>query len=40
MKSEVEPAAIQQLIDLAESPLPVGYVAAMPDVHVGKGVTV
>ncbi len=39
-RSEVESEAIQQLVALAESPLPVGYVAAMPDVHVGKGVTV
>ena len=39
-RSEVEPEALQQLISLAESPLPVGYVSAMPDVHVGKGVTV
>ncbi|EIE20289.1 UPF0027-domain-containing protein [Coccomyxa subellipsoidea C-169] len=39
-RSEVESEAIQQLIALAESPLPVGYVAAMPDVHVGKGVTI
>lgn len=39
-RSEVETDAIQQLVALAESPLPVGYVAAMPDVHVGKGVTV
>lgn len=39
-RSEVEADAIKQLLALAESPLPVGYVAAMPDVHVGKGVTV
>jgi RNA-splicing ligase RtcB len=36
----VEAEALKQLINLAESPLPVGYVSAMPDVHVGKGVTV
>ncbi|KAK9903997.1 hypothetical protein WJX75_002148 [Coccomyxa subellipsoidea] len=39
-RSEVEADAIKQLVALAESPLPVGYVAAMPDVHVGKGVTI
>ncbi|CAL8470869.1 g10411 [Coccomyxa elongata] len=39
-RSEVETEALQQLVALAESPLPVGYVAAMPDVHVGKGVTI
>ncbi|KAK9807265.1 hypothetical protein WJX73_005302 [Symbiochloris irregularis] len=39
-KEEVEPEAIQQLIKLAESPMPVGFVSAMPDVHLGKGVTI
>ncbi|KAK9828760.1 hypothetical protein WJX72_001958 [[Myrmecia] bisecta] len=37
---EVEPEALQQLIALAESPLPVGFVSAMPDVHLGKGATI
>lgn len=38
--NDVEPDAIQQLRALAESPVPVDYVAAMPDVHLGKGVTI
>eukprot|EP00957_Ditylum_brightwellii_P134580 10260209-Ditylum_brightwellii.AAC.1 len=29
--------ALQQLIILAESPLPTDYVCAMPDAHLGKG---
>eukprot|EP01024_Parvocaulis_polyphysoides_P049321 TRINITY_DN4769_c0_g3_i2.p2 TRINITY_DN4769_c0_g3~~TRINITY_DN4769_c0_g3_i2.p2 ORF type:complete len:485 (-),score=37.53 TRINITY_DN4769_c0_g3_i2:315-1643(-) len=37
---EVEQQALDQLRKLAETPLPVGYVAAMPDVHLGKGVTI
>lgn len=37
---EVEREAIKQLIAVAESPLPVGFVSAMPDVHLGKGVTI
>mmetsp|Transcript_31282 Transcript_31282/g.88694 ORF Transcript_31282/g.88694 Transcript_31282/m.88694 type:complete len:164 (+) Transcript_31282:317-808(+) len=37
---EVEPEALEQLVRLAESPLPVGYVAAMPDVHLGKGIAI
>lgn len=39
-RESVEPDAIKQLIHLAESPLPAGYVSAMPDVHLGKGVTI
>ncbi|KAL0029316.1 hypothetical protein WJX79_009968 [Trebouxia sp. C0005] len=39
-KEEVEKDAIQQLVHLAESALPAGYVSAMPDVHLGKGVTI
>ncbi|KAL3162503.1 hypothetical protein ABBQ32_010163 [Trebouxia sp. C0010 RCD-2024] len=39
-KEEVEPDAIKQLVHLAESALPSGYVSAMPDVHLGKGVTI
>ncbi|CAJ1419020.1 unnamed protein product [Effrenium voratum] len=39
-KHEVEDQALEQLISLAESPLPVGHVAAMPDVHLGKGVAI
>jgi len=38
--NEVEDQALEQLISLAESPLPVGHVAAMPDVHMGKGVAI
>lgn len=38
--AEVEDQAREQLISLAESPLPVGHVAAMPDVHMGKGVAI
>lgn len=37
---EVEQQAKEQLISLAESPLPIGHVAAMPDVHMGKGVAI
>lgn len=37
---DVEPDALQQLVNMAESPLPVGFVSAMPDVHLGKGVTI
>ena len=41
-KEEVEPDALKQLIAVAESPLPAGdsYVSAMPDCHLGKGVTI
>eukprot|EP00210_Caulerpa_lentillifera_P001218 g1174.t1 len=38
--SEVEREAIKQLISIAESGLAVGFVSAMPDVHLGKGVTI
>ncbi|GAB5365998.1 hypothetical protein AAMO2058_001106800 [Amorphochlora amoebiformis] len=38
--SEVEPSALQQLKTVAESGLVTGHVAAMPDVHLGKGATV
>ncbi|MDL5247513.1 RtcB family protein [Leptospira weilii] len=37
---QIEAEARQQLIDLAESGLVVGHVAAMPDVHYGMGATV
>lgn len=30
----------KQLENLARSPMPVGYVSAMPDVHLGKGATI
>ncbi len=41
-RRELEPEALQQLIAVAESPLPAddSFVAAMPDVHLGKGVTI
>jgi len=39
-RDEVEETALEQLISLAESPLPVGHVAGMPDVHMGKGVAI
>jgi len=38
--SEVEGQALDQLRSLAESPIPFGFVSAMPDVHMGKGVAV
>jgi tRNA-splicing ligase RtcB (3'-phosphate/5'-hydroxy nucleic acid ligase) len=37
---EVEQKARKQLIDLAESGIVTGFVAAMPDVHYGMGATV
>lgn len=37
---EIEEDALEQLFVLAESPLPTDYVAAMPDAHLGKGVTI
>lgn len=38
--TDIEPLALDQLIALAESPIPIGFVSAMPDAHLGKGVTV
>lgn len=37
---EVESAALDQLKNLARSVIPVGYVSAMPDVHLGMGATI
>lgn len=37
---EVEPGALRQLRELARQPFVVGHVAAMPDVHLGKGATI
>lgn len=37
---DIELEAIEQLRVLAESPVPVDYVSAMPDAHLGKGVTI
>jgi tRNA-splicing ligase RtcB len=38
--TKVEEESITQLVNLAQSVIPVGFVAAMPDVHLGKGATV
>src|SRR6266850_8469070 len=37
---DVQPEAIQQLLNIAELPIVHGHVAAMPDVHLGIGATV
>jgi tRNA-splicing ligase RtcB len=37
---EVEDAALEQLKSLARSVIPVGFVSAMPDVHLGAGATI
>jgi tRNA-splicing ligase RtcB (3'-phosphate/5'-hydroxy nucleic acid ligase) len=37
---EIEPEAMKQLIRLAESPMPISYIASMPDAHVGQGVAI
>jgi tRNA-splicing ligase RtcB len=37
---DIEAEALDQLIRLAESPIPTDYVSAMPDVHWGQGVTI
>jgi len=37
---DVDEATRRQLYNLARSKMPVGFVAAMPDVHLGKGATV
>ena len=37
---EIETQALDQLHALATSPLPTAYVSALPDVHLGKGVTI
>jgi tRNA-splicing ligase RtcB (3'-phosphate/5'-hydroxy nucleic acid ligase) len=37
---EIEKEAMNQVIVLAESPIPIDYVAVMADAHAGKGVTV
>jgi tRNA-splicing ligase RtcB len=36
----IEPEAIQQLLNVAQLPIVLGHVAAMPDVHSGIGATV
>lgn len=36
----IEPGALDQLKALAESPIPVDHVSAMPDCHVGQGVAI
>ncbi|KAF4693238.1 hypothetical protein FOZ60_011464 [Perkinsus olseni] len=37
---DVDEQTMQQLINLSRSRMVVGYVAAMPDVHLGKGATI
>eukprot|EP00929_Paragymnodinium_shiwhaense_P090024 TRINITY_DN50250_c0_g1_i2.p1 TRINITY_DN50250_c0_g1~~TRINITY_DN50250_c0_g1_i2.p1 ORF type:complete len:440 (+),score=81.47 TRINITY_DN50250_c0_g1_i2:71-1390(+) len=37
---DIDEKTRQQLVNLARSPMPVGHVAAMPDVHLGKGATI
>ncbi len=37
---QVEPAAMQQLYNMAQLPFIHSHIAAMPDVHLGKGATV
>lgn len=37
---EVESGAMQQLYNMAQLPFIHGHIAAMPDVHMGKGATV
>jgi tRNA-splicing ligase RtcB len=37
---QIEPEAIQQLLNVAQLPIVFGHVAAMPDVHSGIGATV
>lgn len=39
-RDEIGPDALEQLQVLAESGVPIDFVAAMPDVHLGKGVTI
>ena len=38
--NEIEPDVMTQLQVLAESPLPTGHIAVMPDVHLGEGVAI
>lgn len=37
---DIEPQALQQLINISQLPIVFGHVAAMPDVHLGIGATV
>ncbi|HVL00562.1 MAG TPA: RtcB family protein [Dongiaceae bacterium] len=37
---DIEPQAYQQLANIANLPIVYGHIAAMPDVHLGKGATV
>lgn len=37
---DIDAETTKQLLNLARSGMPVGYVAAMPDVHLGKGATI
>ena len=36
---DIEPEAIQQLLNISQLPIVFGHVAAMPDVHSGIGAT-
>ena len=36
----IEPAAKQQLLNMAEMPFVFKHIAVMPDCHLGKGATV
>src|SRR5215510_2430047 len=38
--SDIEPDALQQLVNVSMLPIVHGHVAAMPDVHLGIGATV
>src|ERR1700747_1764785 len=37
---DIEPDALQQLLNVAQLPIVHGHIAAMPDVHLGIGATV
>lgn len=37
---EIEPAAMQQMVNIASMPFIHKHVAGMPDIHLGKGATV
>ncbi|MCG8671083.1 MAG: RtcB family protein [Pseudomonadales bacterium] len=37
---EIQPDAFQQLVNISHLPIVKGHIAAMPDVHLGKGATV
>jgi len=37
---DIDPEALQQLLNVSQLPIVYGHIAAMPDVHVGIGATV